>query len=53
MAAAFSMTMLGNTASGDAYTESQYRSMLKKAGLKDVDLKPLAPMPETLVLATK
>jgi ubiquinone/menaquinone biosynthesis C-methylase UbiE len=53
MAAAFSMTMLGNTSSGDAYTESQFRSMLKNSGFNEVSLLPMAPMPETLVLATK
>jgi 2-polyprenyl-3-methyl-5-hydroxy-6-metoxy-1,4-benzoquinol methylase len=53
MAAAFALTMLGNTSSGDAYTESQLRSMLKNGGFKETSLRPLAPMPETLVLATK
>lgn len=53
MPAGFALTMLGNTESGDAYTESQYRSMLKNSGFKDVTLKPMSPMPETLVLATK
>jgi hypothetical protein len=53
MAAAFALTMLGNTRSGDAYTESQLRSMLKKSGLNEASLYPLTPMPQTLVVATK
>jgi 2-polyprenyl-3-methyl-5-hydroxy-6-metoxy-1,4-benzoquinol methylase len=53
IAAAFAMTMLGNTRSGDAYTESQLRSMLTKSGLKDVKLSPLTPLPQTLVIASK
>jgi 2-polyprenyl-3-methyl-5-hydroxy-6-metoxy-1,4-benzoquinol methylase len=53
MAAAFALTMLGNTRSGDAYTESQLRSMLEKSGLKNVSRHPLTPMPQTLIVATK
>jgi len=53
MAAAFALTMLGNTPHGDAYTESEYRKMLANSGFKDVTLSPLAPMPQTLVLASK
>jgi 2-polyprenyl-3-methyl-5-hydroxy-6-metoxy-1,4-benzoquinol methylase len=52
VAAGFSLTMLGNTERGDAYTESQYQSMLKNSGFNNVTLKPMAPMPETLVVAT-
>jgi hypothetical protein len=53
MPAGFSLTMLGNTPHGDAYTESEYRKMLANTGFKDVNFTALAPMPETLVLATK
>ena len=51
--AGFALTMLGHTPLGDAYTEAEYRKMLGNSGFKDVTLRPLAPMPETLVLATK
>jgi 2-polyprenyl-3-methyl-5-hydroxy-6-metoxy-1,4-benzoquinol methylase len=53
LAAAFAMTMLGNTRSGDAYTESQLRSMLKKSGFSTVSLHSMTPLPETLVVAAK
>ena len=51
--AGFALTMLGHTPHGDAYTEAEYRRMLGSSGFKDVTLRPLAPMPETLVLGTK
>jgi O-methyltransferase domain/Dimerisation domain len=52
MAAGFSMTMLGTTAHGDAYTFEQMKTMLEAAGLSDVARLAL-PMPETLVTARK
>jgi 2-polyprenyl-3-methyl-5-hydroxy-6-metoxy-1,4-benzoquinol methylase len=50
MSAAFSMTMLATTASGDAYTFSELTSMYKEAGFSDITAQPLPMSPETAVL---
>jgi 2-polyprenyl-3-methyl-5-hydroxy-6-metoxy-1,4-benzoquinol methylase len=51
--AMFSLTMLGNTPEGDAYTLAEYGSMCRNAGFDAPRLIPLEPMPESLVIARK
>ena len=41
MAAAFAMTMLGTTASGDAYTFREYERMYRGAGFAGVTAHPI------------
>jgi SAM-dependent methyltransferase len=50
VAARFSLTMLGGTPAGDAYTLDELRDQLEKAGFADVSSHPL-PTPETVVIA--
>jgi len=50
--AAFSLTMLADTAAGDAYTFAELRQQLEGAGFRDVQAHP-TPTPETVVMATK
>ena len=52
MPAAFAMTMLTTTASGDAYTFSELRAMHEEAGYKDVKAHPIPMSPHTIVLGT-
>lgn len=52
MAARFSLVMLANTSSGDAYTLRELSGMLTEAGLKNVTAHPLQG-PETVIIATK
>jgi len=51
--AMFSLTMLGNTPEGDAYTLAEYAAMCRNAGLETPRLIPLEPMPQSLVVARK
>lgn len=51
--AMFSLTMLGNTPKGDAYTLAEYATMCRNAGLESPRLIPLDPTPESLVVARK
>lgn len=51
--AMFSLTMLGNTPKGDAYTLAEYAAMCRNAGLETPRLVPLEPMPQSLVVARK
>jgi len=51
--ALFSLTMLGSTPKGDAYTFQEFTSMCKNAGFQAPKLVPLEPMPEALVVARK
>lgn len=51
MAAAFSLTMLGSTPSGDAYTFAQLDSMFRNAGFSHSQLHPLPPSPNQAVLS--
>jgi precorrin-6B methylase 2 len=51
--AMFSLTMLGNTPKGDAYTLAEYAMMCRNAGLEAPQLVPLEPMPQSLVVARK
>ena len=50
VAARFSLTMLGGTPAGDAYTFDELRDQLEKAGFADVTAHPL-PTPETVLIA--
>jgi SAM-dependent methyltransferase len=49
--AAFSMTMLTSTESGDAYTFSELSDMHRRAGFNDVNSHPVPMSPHTVVLA--
>jgi 2-polyprenyl-3-methyl-5-hydroxy-6-metoxy-1,4-benzoquinol methylase len=49
--AAFALTMLANTPSGDAYTASALESMLEQSGFNDVQFHPL-PTPQTVITAS-
>jgi hypothetical protein len=49
MAAAFAMTMLGTTASGDAYTFREYEGMYRDAGFARVTSDPVPNAPHTIV----
>jgi hypothetical protein len=48
--AAFSMTMLVTTPSGDAYTFRELAEMYAKAGFTDVTQHPIAMSPHTIVM---
>ena len=48
--ARFSLTMLGGTPAGDAYTFDELRDQLEKAGFADVTSHAL-PTPETVLVA--
>ncbi len=50
MPAAFAMTMLASTASGDAYTLTEYTAMYNEAGFKTVSGHPIPMSPHTVVL---
>jgi O-methyltransferase domain/Dimerisation domain len=52
-AALFSLTMLGNTPKGDAYTLAEFAGMFRNAGFDAPKLIPLDPMPEALVVGRK
>ena len=52
-AAAFSMTMLANTDSGDAYTFSEYEKMFGNAGFTKSALHPVPGMPQQVVVSEK
>jgi len=49
----FSLTMLGSTPQGDAYTLDEYGTMCRNAGLEAPKLIALEPMPQSLVVARK
>jgi ubiquinone/menaquinone biosynthesis C-methylase UbiE len=50
MPAAFSLTMLTSTASGDAYTFSELSEMHKLAGFHDITAHPIPMSPHTIVM---
>ena len=52
MPAAFSLTMLAETAGGDAFTFAELRGQLADAGFRDVEAHGL-PTPQTLLIARK
>jgi 2-polyprenyl-3-methyl-5-hydroxy-6-metoxy-1,4-benzoquinol methylase len=49
MAAGFALTMLASTASGDAYTFSEYQSMYAEAGFENMAAHPVTTGPHTVV----
>jgi 2-polyprenyl-3-methyl-5-hydroxy-6-metoxy-1,4-benzoquinol methylase len=51
--ALFSLTMLGSTPHGDAYTLAEYDVMFRNAGFEAPKLIPLEPMPQSLLVARK
>jgi 2-polyprenyl-3-methyl-5-hydroxy-6-metoxy-1,4-benzoquinol methylase len=51
MAAMFAFLMLATTPAGNAYTRSEFTRMFGAAGFADVEFAPLAPTPQTLVIA--
>jgi hypothetical protein len=50
MPAAFAMTMLTTTESGDAYTFAELASMYKEAGFTDITEHPIPMSPHTIVM---
>jgi 2-polyprenyl-3-methyl-5-hydroxy-6-metoxy-1,4-benzoquinol methylase len=50
MAAAFSLTMLAGTVSGDAYTFKQLSGMYREAGFHEITAHPVENSPHTIVL---
>jgi ubiquinone/menaquinone biosynthesis C-methylase UbiE len=52
-AAAFSVTMLGTTASGDAYTFPELENMFTNAGFSRSEVQPLPPSIEQVVTSEK
>ena len=50
-AATFSLTMLGTTDSGDAYTFEELDQMCRNAGFRRSEPRSLTPSPETLIVA--
>ncbi len=53
MPAAFSMTMLATTASGDAYTLSELTTMYAEAGFSNISGQPIPMSPHTVVMGSK
>ena len=53
MAAAFSLVMLANTDSGEAYTFAEYETMLRNAGFAKPSLHAVQDMPQQVVVAEK
>ena len=49
--ASFGIVMLGTTPEGDAYTFSEYQTMLADAGFKNAELHELPPTAESAVIA--
>lgn len=52
-AAAFSLIMLANTDSGDAYTFSEYEKMFGDAGFAKSTLHPVPEMPQQVIVSEK
>jgi SAM-dependent methyltransferase len=50
MPAAFALTMLTSTESGDAYTFNELASMYKEAGFSDISKHPIPMSPHTIVM---
>jgi 2-polyprenyl-3-methyl-5-hydroxy-6-metoxy-1,4-benzoquinol methylase len=53
LAASFSLTMLGSTAGGDAYTYSEFERMHRNAGFSSCEMHPLPPTFSQVVVAQK
>ena len=52
-AAAFSLIMLANTDSGDAYTFSEYEKMFRNAEFASTSLQPVPDMPQHVLVSEK
>ncbi|HVF10443.1 MAG TPA: hypothetical protein VNA16_06560, partial [Abditibacteriaceae bacterium] len=52
-AAAFSLTMLGTTPSGDAYPFAELETMFRNAGFAHSELHELPPTPQSVVISYK
>jgi precorrin-6B methylase 2 len=52
-AAAFSLIMLANTDSGDAYTLAEYEKMFRNAGFAKTTLHPVPDMPQQVLVSEK
>lgn len=52
-AAAFSLIMLANTDSGDAYTLEEYETMFRNAGFAKSTLHPVPEMPQQVIVSEK
>ena len=52
-AAAFSLIMLANTDTGDAYTFSEYEKMFRNAGFAKSTLHPVPDMPQQVIVSEK
>jgi ubiquinone/menaquinone biosynthesis C-methylase UbiE len=52
-AAAFSLIMLANTDTGDAYTFSEYEKMFRNAGFAKSTLHPVPEMPQQVIVSEK
>ena len=50
-AATFALTMLTTTATGDAYTFDEYRSMLRNAGFSRSTLHPIPESPQSVIVS--
>jgi SAM-dependent methyltransferase len=50
MPAAFAMTMLASTVSGDAYTQSELKAMYREAGFGGLSAHPIPMSPHTIVI---
>ena len=53
VAATFSMTMLGTTPSGDAYTFKEFERMFRNAGFSHSEIHTLVATPETAIISYK
>lgn len=51
MPAAFALTMLASTPSGDAYTEAELRSMAQNAGFTRHEFYPMPPSPHSVLIS--
>jgi hypothetical protein len=49
--AMFSMVMLSNTPAGEAFTFKELEKMCLEAGFKGCELRPMPPLPQSLVIA--
>lgn len=50
--ASFSLAMLGNTESGDAYTFREFNEMFRQAGFGESSMRDLEPAPHRLIITT-
>jgi len=53
VAATFSMTMLGTTPSGDAYTFKEFERMFRNAGFSHSEIRQLPATPEQAIISYK